>query len=424
MNEAIRLTELIKSAWPVAGRMLSAKGVGASFPQGIPFQAAEAKGAELNATMGQVTDGDGSPLPLQALKSLIPTLDQSWAFLYSPQAGHTPLREAWQKRQRRIASVPADHHSSLPIVTHGLTQGIVALATIFADENTDIIIPAPFWGNYTLIFKHNANATISPYPSFINNTFNIDGLEESLSQAGERAVVILNFPANPSGYSPTQEEADRIVDIVTNHPRDLVVIFDDAYAGMVWEKSAISDSLYWRVAALADPNRLFPVKLDGITKELIFFSSRIGFVTHPLQGEAEEALASKIKMVMRAGSGAPPGPSQAMVYAALQNPALEDQIESTKLLLFERYQELKSSVHLLEENPRITVRPFNSGCFATFEIDPSIDAAALRVRLLREYGTGVVHLLGTNAIRIAYCSTKQSDLPKIISRIDTAVRAS
>ena len=38
--------------------------------------------------------------------------------------------------------------------------------------------------------------------------------------------------------------------------------------------------------------------------------------------------------------------------------------------------------------------------------------------------TGVVHLLGTNAIRIAYCSTRQEDLPKIIARIDDAVRAS
>ena len=88
---------------------------------------------------------------------------------------------------------------------------------------------------------------------------NIDGLEESLARAGDRAIVILNFPSNPSGYSPTEAEADRIVNIVTNHPRDLVVIFDDAYAGMVWEKDAVSDSLYWRVAALADPNRLFPV---------------------------------------------------------------------------------------------------------------------------------------------------------------------
>ena len=127
---------------------------------------------------------------------------------------------------------------------------------------------------------------------------------------------------------------------------------------------------------------------------------------------------------MRAGSGAPPGPSQAMVYAALQDPDLEQQIDSTKLLLIARYQALKDSVPLLEKNPRITVWPFNSGWFATFEIDNSIDAAALRVRLLQDYSTGVVHLLGTNAIRIAYCSTRQEDLPKIIARIDDAVRSS
>ena len=95
MEDADRLNTVLRREHPATERMLSPLGRRLAFPRGIPFQADEARGSRIDATIGQLTDGEGAPIPLPALQASVDGLDPAATFLYAPIEGPRPLREAW-----------------------------------------------------------------------------------------------------------------------------------------------------------------------------------------------------------------------------------------------------------------------------------------------------------------------------------------
>jgi aspartate/methionine/tyrosine aminotransferase len=142
-------------------------------------------------------------------------------------------------------------------------------------------------------------------------------------------VAFLNIPSNPGGYSPAVEERrqlkESLVEVAGKRP--LVVICDDAYAGLVFEPEIPGESLFWDLAA-AHPN-LIPVKVDGATKEFSFFGGRVGFLTFALDPESETAriLENKLKMLVRATIGSPVAASQVILLQALRKKGIEQEVE-------------------------------------------------------------------------------------------------
>jgi len=415
MCEAERLNQILKEHAPAAARCLSDTGLRAAFPSGIPFQAAAAKKTSFNATIGQVTDGDGGPMPIPSLSNQVPGLDPRTCFLYSPVVGHTDLLDAWRDRQRGLAGLP--HAAcSRPIATHGLTHGLSLVADLFVGEITTVVLPDPHWENYNLIFTMRGQAQVVNYPFFREGRFNVEGLAEALGRVeGRPSVVLLNFPSNPTGYSPTVDEARQIVDAVVAHPGPSIVVVDDAYQGVVFESNRLAHSIFWDLAARADPSRILPVKIDGATKELLFFPSRLGFLSTSLTGEAEAALLSKLKCVVRGTVGSPPGPSAAMVHSALRRGELQVEFNATMEVLKTRYLALRRA---LQSNAGVLrPLPFNSAYFALVGLPDHIRAEDARLRLIEEHSVGLIAVPSINALRVAFCSTKAEDLPLIVDRI-------
>ena len=422
MDEAQRLNELLEQHAPAAARCLSPLGRKAAFPRGIPFQAAEARGTEINATIGQVTDGHGQPLPLPEFAAELMNLDDRTSFLYSPQDGHGTLRLLWAERQDRLSGGAVGARSE-PIVTHGLSQGVSLAADLFADPETVVVVPEPSWENYALIFSMRAGAEVRAYPFFNEGRFNVEGLGAVLGGLhGRKAVIVLNFPSNPTGYAPSPAEVAQIVRVVTAHPGPAVALCDDAYQGMIYDEGCMTRSPFWDLLEAHDPERLFPIKLDGATKELFFFPGRVGFMIHAGGNEVDDAIRSKVKYVGRGTVGGPPGPSQALVQKALQSGQLDASIAARLAILRGRYRVLRGELAALSTD-RLTPLPFNSGCFVTVRVDPSIDVEELRLRLIRDHSVGVVVMPKINALRIAYCSIAESALPELVRRLGEAVTA-
>jgi aspartate/methionine/tyrosine aminotransferase len=422
MTEAERLNAVLTRDAPAAARCLSDLGRRAAFPRGIPFQTGEARKTEYNATIGQVTDGRGNPLPLDAMAAAVPGLDPKIAFLYAPQEGHAPLREAWGQRQR-LASLGSTAPASLPMVVHGLTQGVSLVADAFADAETDVVIPDPCWENYELLFQFRPHANLVRYPFYKadGSGFDVDGFADVLSKLRRKSVIVLNFPANPAGYAPTVAEARAITEVLLAHKGPSVVLFDDAYQGLVFEDGLAPRSLYWDVAERCDPERLFPIKTDGATKELFFFGGRVAFLSARIGGEAEDAVVSKWKCIARSTVGVAAGPSQAMVLAALRAPDLDAQIDARLDVLRSRYRTLKHALGALPAD-RARVWPFNAGVFALVGLDPSLDADVFRKRLIADFSVGTISIPSANAVRIAYCSVEESALGELADRVARALR--
>lgn len=419
MDDADRLNAVLRREHPATERMLSPLGRRLAFPRGIPFQADEARGSRIDATIGQLTDGEGSPIPLPALLASVDGLDPAATFLYAPIDGPRPLREAWGARERRLAGGPA-FATSLPFLSHGLTHSLSIVSSLFADPDTDIIVPAPAWENYDLIFEMYAGARIVRYAVTTEGRFDISGLARALAQIRTKGIVVLNFPSNPAGWMPTAADVAQIVEVLTQHPGPLVVVTDDAYQDWVYESDRHPRSLFWDIAAKADPERLLVLKSDGATKELVFFASRVGFLTHTVTGTGETALLSKLKTVVRGTVGCASGPAMAMVQRALLDPNLEHDIAERRALLADRYQVLKSALGSLDPS-KVTIHPFNSAFFVFLELVPGIDAEAVRQRLLRESSVGAIAFRAENAIRLAYCSIHRDRLPDLVDALVHAI---
>jgi len=197
-------------------------------------------------------------------------------------------------------------------------------------------------------------------------------------------------------------------------------VVDDAYHGLLYDDGLFERSLYWDIAERADPERTFVVRLDGATKELLLFPSRVGFLTHNAPDAAAPALLSKLLCVSRGTVGAPPGPSQAVIYDVLKEPDLEDQIADRVALLRRRCLVLRDALDHARTT-RLSAYPFNSGCFALVHVDDAIPVEPLRKRLIAEFDVGLVAFASVNALRIAYCSMDVDTLPEVVGRLARAV---
>ena len=319
-HPAQAINDDIEKARPALLALLSDLGRDAVYPPDIPFQAAQARGKRFNATIGQITDGHGRILAPPALARQIESLggDRNAALLYSAVEGREPLRRRWRERHRPAGTTAP---SSLPLVVAGLTHGLSLVADLFCDRGRAVVIPAPFWGNYRQIFALRRGGRVVPAEVYRGGRFDPRAIRAVLDALpdGEPALVLLNLPANPVGYSPTAAESDAVVEALAAAAsrRPLMVVCDDAYAGLVYEDGVPRESLFWRLTDAADS--LIPVKIDGCTKELVFFGGRVAFLTFPFEPDAAvtRALESKTKCVLRATIGSPAALTQEVALAAL-----------------------------------------------------------------------------------------------------------
>ena len=132
--------------------LLSERGKNIFFPKkGILVQTADAKGKNINATIGAAIEDDGSPMRLSAVENQI-KIAPELSFPYAPSFGRPDLRKQWQTMIRAKNPGLGEIDISLPVVTNALTHGLSMIGYLFADPDQEIIIPDLYWGNYNLIF--------------------------------------------------------------------------------------------------------------------------------------------------------------------------------------------------------------------------------------------------------------------------------
>ena len=417
---AQELNETLKGTTP--GVLLSDVGTRLYFPKGIIAQSGEAKklGKTANGTIG-MTVIDGTPVMLPSVKKYIPDLSSRELVAYAPTAGNPDLRELW--KQALIKKNPSleGKSFSLPVVVPGLTAGISYLADLFLDETKPLVAADPSWDNYVLITNARRNAEFVQFPMFADGKFNIPGLEKVLrEQAKSGSVrVLLNFPQNPSGYSPTSAETAQIVSIIkslADAGTKVMVWCDDAYFGLNYEKDIVSQSLFAHLCDLS-PNVL-AAKIDGPTKEDFAWGFRCGFITFGCKGLTEEqydALVKKLMAAIRSSVSCSSTPPQSLLLKAFQNPAqVEKEKAEFRAVLEKRYALVKkfTTTHTSEN---ITPLPFNSGYFMAFDTK-KVNAETLRQKLLKERGIGTISI-DSRTLRVAFSSLEEDKIDIVYQAI-------
>jgi aspartate/methionine/tyrosine aminotransferase len=422
-----RENAVLRQEMPALWQALSLLGRGAG-GQPPPAPAGRAEPAPASAAVPPHPD----PAVRQRLAAALAGLPQGAAGIAAalggaPATGWPELRRRWRERQRQgvAAAVP----SSLPVVTAGLSHGLSLVADLFVGPGTAVAVPEPFWGSYRQTFAVRGGGRLLTAPAYATagteSRFDPLAAARPLADlpAGEPAVVLVNLPSNPGGYAPTAGERRQLAAslLAAAERRPLVVVCDDAYAGLVYEPEVPRASLFWELAGV-HPN-LVPVKVDGATKEVCFFGGRVGFLTFAVEpgSAAARALEAKLGALVGSGVGAAPSASQAVLLAALADAGLESQVEAVRLLLQARWQVLREALAAADRE-RLAALPCNAGCFALVEVPArlGISAAAARRHLLTRWDTGLVSI-APGYLRIAHCSVAADALPEMVRRLEAGI---
>ncbi len=425
--QAAALNRTVETANPAVAAMLSARGRKIYFPKlGILAQSAEARGKSINATIGTALAEDGGPLCLPSISSQL-NLAKGAAFPYAPSPGLPDIREQWGKMLLAKNPGLCGKGFSLPLVTCALTHGLSMAAYLFCNDGDILLTPDLYWENYDLLFGISHGANIVSYPTFTPaGGFNLDGLRQAMAARQEKKLIIaLNFPNNPAGYTLLEKEVPELVKLLVAEAetgRKLVVLLDDAYFGLVFQKGVYTQSVFAELCD-AHPN-LLAIKLDGPTKEDYVWGFRVGFITFGVKGGTPGlygALEAKCAGAIRANISNAPMPAQSMLLAAWKNPAYAAEKQQAYELLKARYEEIRRVLAAHPEyREEFAALPYNSGyfmCVKTQRADPE----KVRQKLLAEYSTGVISLCGI--LRIAFSATPLAKIEALFANLFAACKA-
>ena len=427
---------------------LSEKGKAAFLPPGIFYWLGRAKKeATINATIGSAygpcseigVPGEGSTtFYLPGMMQFFAEVTPGDVFPYAPISGAPEFRSAWRAwilEKMKPTGRNLDALITMPTAAPGVTGALAIVGDMFLSPGETVILPDRFWENYENVFCSNIEARITTFPFYDGRDFNVAAMkaavDESLASQG-KAVIVLNFPNNPTGFSPSIATAKRIAAALETSAAEsgkwVVVLCDDAYEGYAYTDDCLHYSIFGEIVGRRN---VLAVKLDGISKELLFYGGRLGCITFGvpetcagkrdlLSKELEEKVAAFIRSSISNCSH----PVQQMVRRAL--------VGKMGMLLAERRKVIDVLKRRWEAYNREMakadakyLRPLasNSGFFSSVDL---VSARATEVAdlLMREYKVGVVpsEAGGQNSLRIAFCSVSEPDIPKLVHAVFEATK--
>ena len=428
---AQELNDTIQRLNPHVMNMLSALGKELFFPKGIIAQSGEAKARakKYNATIGMARQ-DGHAMFLPSVMKSVANLTPDEALNYAPVTGLPALRSAWQAKILRDNPSLEGKPLSMPIVTNGLTHALSLVGDVFCNPADAILLPDKIWGNYRLTFCVRRGAEILSYPFYgEGGGFNVEAFRNALNKACEerdKVIVLLNFPNNPTGYTPTRAEAEGIAEVLiaaADGGTDIVALCDDAYYGLFYEDDAMTESLFSLLAGRHE--RLLAIKGDAATKEVFVWGLRIGFLSFGVGGADADsplytAIEKKVSGAIRGAISNCSGLSQQVVLRALESPSFADERQAKRDVLCERAHEVKRVLADPKFDEICAPYDFNSGYFMCIRLK-NVTAEAVRKRLLDAYETGTI-ATDTQDLRVAFSCVEKDQIAGLFDAVYQAAK--
>jgi len=418
-------------------------------PKGIFYWSARAKTeAEIDGTIGIAQDDDGTISHIAvaepwAGEKVMQRVPKGKIFGYAPIEGVESLRKKWLAKILKTHGELANF-ATMPVVTNGITHSLALASRLLLESGQTLITADKSWENYEHIFTDVQGVKIATFPLFTNGVLHVDALIgacREIAQMQKKVVLLLNFPHNQTGFMPSHEEAkelgQRIQDLCREMPKvSFAVLLDDAYEGYVYDEIGQKTSLLSEIFAPL-PN-LAIGKMDGISKVMMAYGYRVGFLTFFMSALDGKPFTGEFLSGIRGEMGTKIGGfirgeiSQANHHGQILADALMDDlatVEAQRGEIIERLSDRwKATILALNEGykkygkQKLWADPCNGGFFAYLNLEKGVDAKEIAEKLLAEKKVGVVP--SQQGFRVAFCGIQKEKIPPMIQRIFEVVYSS
>jgi len=161
------------------------------------------------------------------------------------------------------------------IVNIGAKHSVYESMQAVLDPGDEVILPRPYWVTYPEAIKL-AGATPRIVQTSSRNSYKItpDQLKEVIND--KTAMLLLNSPNNPGGFSYTPDELSAIAGVLEG--TDVMVLSDEIY-----EKLIYGDTKFVSFAALSDDAYRRTLTINGLSKAFAMTGWRLGYTAGPLE---------------------------------------------------------------------------------------------------------------------------------------------
>ncbi len=377
------------------------------------------KGADnvINATIGSLLDDDGKLIVLSSVAKVFKELSPQDYADYAPIGGIAPFREAVKKAA--FGSFQPKGFSEA-VATPGGTGSLRNVMSNYSEVGDKIITSDWHWAPYNTI-AGEIGRSIETFEFFTEDgSFNADSLKETalrLLDVQESLVIILNTPAhNPTGYSLTLEDWDKVVDILTEAAKcgkAIALVVDAAYIDFAGDEEE-----YRRFLPKLEelPENVISIIAYSLSKTYTLYGTRCGAMICIAK---TKAIADEFKRVCEYSSRGSWSNSAKVAQVILSK--IYDDPELLKKVDEERayYRNmLLARGRAFEEEARkadLEIVPFDAGFFASIPCDDPDRVSAE----LEKQGVFIVPL--AKGLRVSVASISEEKCRKLPAMIKAAM---
>lgn len=192
---------------------------------------------------------------------------------YTATSGTIELRKAISEKLKRENNL--DYKPEQIIVNIGAKHSVYESMQAVVDPGDEVILPTPYWVTYPEAVKL-AGGTPVVVRTQSANGYKITPAELKKAITDRTALLVLNSPNNPGGFSYTPDELAAIAK--TLEGTQVMVLSDEIY-----EKLVYGDTRFVSFASLSQDAYNRTLTVNGLSKAFAMTGWRLGYTAGPLE---------------------------------------------------------------------------------------------------------------------------------------------
>ncbi len=191
---------------------------------------------------------------------------------YTPASGVAELRAAIAKKLQTENGLK--YTPEQIVVNIGGKHSVYEAMQAVLDPGDELLLPAPYWVTYPEA-AGLAGATVKVLETDKKNSYKITPAQLKKAIGPKSAMLILNSPSNPGGFTYTPEELRALARVLEG--TNVAVMSDEIY-----EKLIYGDTKFISFAALSEDAFNRTLTLNGLSKTYSMTGWRLGYTAGPL----------------------------------------------------------------------------------------------------------------------------------------------